>query len=97
MAVTAPWNRTVAARSAATIQVEGNHYVPPDAVEWDHLLPSTGTSRCWWKGSAVYWAVAADGSVAPSAAWACPDPTPDAARIRGHVAFWRGVVVGEET
>lgn len=97
MTVTARWNGTVIARSAATVQVEGNHYFPPEDVEWDHLLPSSRTSRCWWKGSAVYWSATADGSVAVDAAWAYPDPTPEAAKIRGHVAFWRGVVVQEET
>lgn len=89
----ASWNGTEIARSRSTVVVEGNHYFPPEDVDWSHLVPSSHTSRCWWKGVASYWSVSVGDAVARDAAWCYEDPLPEASHVRGHVAFWRGVRV----
>ena len=77
------------ASSEATIVVEGNHYFPPDSIDWEHLEKSRMVSVCPWKGLARYWnATAADGErSAQAAAWSYPRPFPWIRKIRGHVAF----------
>jgi uncharacterized protein (DUF427 family) len=91
----AVWNDIVIAQSDATVVVEGNHYFPPDAVRWEALTPTDHTSVCPWKGTARYWTVDVDGVQSQNAAWAYDTPSPAAAQIAGHVAFWRGVQVGD--
>lgn len=83
----------VVAETDAPVLLEGNVYFPHDAVRWDHLEPSTTTSRCPWKGTASYFDVVVGGRRWPDAAWTYADPSPAAREIRGHVAFWRGVDV----
>ena len=87
------WNGTVVAESDDTVLLEGNHYFPAAAVRPEHVRPSRTTSVCPWKGTASYYDVVAGGAVNADAAWVYPDPTEDAAAIRGRVAFWRGVRV----
>lgn len=87
------WNDTVIAESEDTVVVEGNHYFPPDSVDWGTLTPSATTSRCFWKGKASYYDVHALGQANSDAAWAYVKPWPLARRIAGHVAFWHGVRV----
>ena len=90
---TARWNDTEIARSDETVVVEGNHYFPPDDVSAAHLQPSDHHTVCGWKGVASYYHVVVDGSVNENAAWYYPDPKPAADRVRGRIAFWKGVVV----
>jgi uncharacterized protein (DUF427 family) len=87
------WNGRVIADSDQTVRIEGNHYFPPESVDWDALAASRTTSRCWWKGKATYFHVQADGDVNPNAAWTYPKPWRLARRITDHVAFWRGVSI----
>ena len=89
----ATWNGEIIAHSTDTTRVEGYHYFPPDSVDWSALIPSTTTSRCWWKGKATYYHVRAHDAVNHDAAWTYERPWPLARRITGHVAFWRGVTV----
>jgi len=89
----AVWNGKVLARSDDTVVVEGNHYFPPDSVDSEFLKQSDTTTRCVWKGDASYYDVVVDGEVNSDAAWYYPDPSSAAQNIKGHVAFWRGVVV----
>lgn len=57
------------------------------------LRPTDGASMCEWKGLASYFdLVAADGRVAPRAAWTYPTPAPAFAPIAGHVALYAGAV-----
>lgn len=92
--VEAVWNGAVLAASEATIVVEGNHYFPPESVDWDLLRASDRTSVCPWKGRAGYYDIHVDGSRNEGAAWVYADPKSAAAQIKDHVAFWRGVEVG---
>lgn len=87
------WNNIVIADSDATVVVEGNHYFPPESVDWDALTPSARTSRCFWKGKASYYDIGALGQTNPDAAWTYPKPWPLARHITGYVAFWHGVRV----
>ena len=87
------WKDCVIAESNDTIEVEGNHYFPPESLKRDHLRESTRQSVCPWKGTASYFDVVVGEEVNPAAAWFYPEPKAAAANILGHVAFWHGVMV----
>jgi uncharacterized protein (DUF427 family) len=88
------WNGGTVADSEATLVVEGNHYFPPESVDFDLLRPSDTTTICPWKGTAHYFHVVVNGDENADAAWYYPEPKPAAAEIRDRVAFWKGVEVG---
>jgi uncharacterized protein (DUF427 family) len=89
----AVWNCTVLAESDRTVLVEGNHYFPPESLCREFFRPSSTHSICGWKGTASYYDVEVGGAVNKDAAWYYPSPRPEAAHIKGHVAFWNGVQV----
>ena len=89
----ATWNGVVLAESDNTVVVEGNHYFPKDSLVDEHFAENSSQTRCPWKGLASYYDVVVDGQTNSGAAWYYPDPSPAAADIKDHVAFWRGVSV----
>lgn len=89
------WNDKVIAESDETIVVEGNHYFPPSALNNEYFQESQHQSRCPWKGLASYYSLVVDGEENKDAAWYYPEPSDAAANIKHHVAFWKGVQVGE--
>ncbi len=89
----ATWNGVVVAESPHTEVVEGNHYFPPDAIRAEYFRPSQTHTTCGWKGQASYYDVAVGDAVNRDAAWYYPEPLPAAAKIRGYIAFWKGVTV----
>lgn len=89
----AMWNGAVLAESDRYEVVEDNVYFPPESLRGEHFKPSPTTTRCWWKGIAHYYTIVVGGDENPDAAWYYPEPKPAAERIRGMVAFWRGVEV----
>jgi uncharacterized protein (DUF427 family) len=91
--VKAVWNGDTIAESDDTVVVEGNHYFPPETVKQTALKPSASTYTCPWKGDARYFTVVVGAHENPDAAWTYPDPKPAAARIKGRIAFWKGVQV----
>lgn len=91
--VKATWNGQVIAESSQTVVVEGNHYFPRSAVNAGCLQESQTTSECHWKGTASYHNVVVDGKVNKDAAWYYPAPKSEAANIKDHIAFWKGVEV----
>jgi uncharacterized protein (DUF427 family) len=93
MGVTAIWNGVVVAQSDDTVLVEGNHYFPRESLVEELFTRSRTRSVCPWKGLASYYTVTVDGAANPDAAWEYPHPTLLARRIKGRVAFWRGVDV----
>jgi uncharacterized protein (DUF427 family) len=93
----AVWNGAVVAFSGETVIVEGNHYFPPDSVDWDLLSHSDRQTVCPWKGRARSFRVDVGGERNEAAAWSYPDPKPAAAELEDHVAFWRGVEVRPST
>jgi uncharacterized protein (DUF427 family) len=89
----AVWNGTVIAESQDTVIVEGNHYFPRESVNAALLEPSTHTSVCPWKGTANYYSLKVNGERNANAVWYYAEPKEAAARIKGRVAFWKGVSV----
>jgi uncharacterized protein (DUF427 family) len=91
--VVATWNGAVLAESDRTIEIEGNHYFPPDSVRWEYLASSDHHTTCWWKGKASYYHVKVGDQVNENGAWFYPEPKEAAEDIKDYVAFWRGVRV----
>ena len=89
------WNNTVIAESDETIEVEGNQYFPAESIIKEYFQPSETHSVCGWKGTASYYNVVVDEEKNKDAAWYYPDTKPDAKKIEGYVAFWKGVQVTE--
>jgi len=87
------WRDAVLAESDQTIQVEGNHYFPPNSVTQQHFRPSDKHTTCPWKGIASYYHVQVGDELNQDAAWYYPEPKEAAQRIKNYVAFWRGVTV----
>lgn len=84
---------TVIAESETTVVVEGNHYFPPDSINWDYFAPTELTTGCPWKGTANYYNVTVGGNALDNAAWTYRQPKDAAAEIRDHVAFYPSVTV----
>ncbi len=73
--------------------VEGNAYFPLPRVPAGVLQPSSTTSVCPWKGVASYYDVHVDAQVVPDGAFTYRHPSPFARRIKGRVAFWKGIEI----
>ncbi len=89
----AVWKGTVIAESDDTVMVEGNHYFPESSLNRAYVTFSNHKTTCAWKGQASYYSLMVNGELNPDAVWYYPDPKPDAAHVKGRVAFWKGVVV----
>jgi uncharacterized protein (DUF427 family) len=87
------WENTVLAESDRTIEVEGNQYFPPDAINRQFFKPNDHHTACPWKGLASYYDLEVNGKKNASAAWYYPEPKSAAKQIKDYVAFWRGVKV----
>ncbi len=87
------WNNVVLAESTQTVVVEGNHYFPPESVNWQYFQHSQERTVCPWKGIASYYDIVINGQVNKGGAWYYPEPKPSAANVKGRIAFWRGVRV----
>ena len=89
----AVWKDTVIAECNDTVMVEGNHYFPEASLNRAYVTFSNHKTMCAWKGQASYYSLIVDGELNTDAVWYYPDPKPEAANIKGHVAFWKGVIV----
>ncbi len=87
------WNGEVIAESNETVNIEGNHYFPPQSVKKEFLKPSETHSVCHWKGTASYYTLSVNGKENVDAAWYYPETSDMAKGIKGFVAFWKGVEV----
>jgi len=87
------WKDTVIAESTDTVVVEGNHYFPEASLKREYVTFSNHKTTCPWKGQASYYSLIVSGEMNPDAVWYYADPKPEAAQIKGRVAFWKGVVV----
>jgi uncharacterized protein (DUF427 family) len=94
-------NRLVEVRSGDTLIASCNNsfrlmetaspptfYLPPDAVNWNPLVESQGSSLCEWKGAARYWALKSN-PVIPIA-WDYPRPRARFNKIKNYVSFYPG-------
>ncbi len=84
---------SLVATSDDILTVEGNAYFPLPSVPEGVLQPSSTTSVCPWKGVASYYDVHVDGQVIPDGAFTYRHPSPLARRIKGRVAFWKGIEI----
>ena len=57
------------------------------------MFPNYESAFRAWKGEARYHSLLVKGELNPDAVWYYPDPRPEAAEIRGRMAFWKGVAV----
>ncbi|MDG2990419.1 DUF427 domain-containing protein [Candidatus Synechococcus calcipolaris G9] len=89
----ATWNGVVLAESDRCEVVEGNQYFPPESLNQDYFQASPTHTTCGWKGTASYYTLVVNGQENKDAAWYYPDPKEAAKKIKGYVAFWRGVKV----
>jgi uncharacterized protein (DUF427 family) len=64
------------------------YYIPPEDVREDVLARSEKMTRCPYKGVASYYSVQAGGEQMEDLVWYYPEPIPEAAKIRGHLAFF---------
>lgn len=85
------WNGKVIAESDKTETIDGSVYFPESSLKREYFRPSSTTSTDPAKGQARYLSLLIDGQDNPDAAWYYPDPKPIARKLRGLVAFWRGV------
>jgi len=63
-------------------------YVPTDDVGADLLGRTAHSTHCPFKGNASYWTVRAGDRTEEDAVWGYEDPKPEAAWLRGYVAFY---------
>ena len=84
---------SLVATSEDIVTVEGNAYFPLTSVPAGVLQPSSTISVCPWKGVASYYDVHVDGNVVPDGAFTYRHPSPLARRLKGRVAFWKGIEV----
>lgn len=87
------WNGKTIAESDTIQTVDGFTYFPPESIKQEFFKSSSHTSVCSWKGTASYYTISVDGKENPDAAWVYRDPKPEAAHIKGHLGFWRGVEI----
>lgn len=87
------WNNTVIAESDHTVVVENNHYFPADSIKTQYFKPSSTHTTCPWKGKASYYSLEVEGKENKDAAWYYPEVSDLAKKIKGHIAFWKGVTI----
>jgi uncharacterized protein (DUF427 family) len=64
------------------------YYIPPEDIQMEYLLPTSGSSFCEWKGVASYYSVTINEQRVDKAAWYYSSPTQPFAAIKDHVAFY---------
>ena len=64
------------------------YYIPPEDVREDVLVSSKKTTRCPYKGVASYWSIEVGAERVEDLIWYYPDPIPEAAKIKGLLAFF---------
>ncbi len=87
------WNDAILAESDETINVENNHYFPPESINKEYFKSSDLHTTCPWKGEASYYTIEVEGKQNKDSAWYYPRTKDLAKKIEGYVAFWRGVEV----
>ena len=90
------WNGRVLADSDQIMEVEGTVYFPETSLKREFFRNSSTTSTDPATGQKRYLTVVIDGQDNQDAAWYYPDPKPAARKLKGYVAFWRGVEVEKD-
>tara|TARA_Y100000780_G_C13646066_1_gene402545 strand:- start:463 stop:741 length:279 start_codon:yes stop_codon:yes gene_type:complete len=89
----AMWNDVIIAESDKTEVVEGNHYFPAESIKKEYFHKTETTTMCGWKGMANYYSVTVDGKTNMDCAWYYQNPSDEAQKIKGMLAFSSGVQV----
>lgn len=89
----ATWNGRVIAESNQILESDGTVYFPESSLMREYFRSSSTTSTDPTTGQKRFLTVVIDGQDNPDAAWYYPDPKPVARKLKGYVAFWRGVEV----
>jgi uncharacterized protein (DUF427 family) len=96
----AVWNDQVVAEAPEDqlIKIEGNWYFPPEAVKQEFFTPTDQHTECFWKGTASYYDVEANGQKFENGAWYYPEPKEGSVeRVKkdfaGYVAFYPQITV----
>ena len=76
------------------------YYIPPEDIKMEHMVPSSRSTYCEWKGRGSYFHVRAGDKQADDAAWYYSEPYERFRPIRNYVAFYahkmqRCIVNGE--
>jgi len=87
------WNGRVIAESNQVEEIAGTIYFPESSLKREYFRPSSTTSTDPTNGQKRYMTVVIDGQDNQDAAWYYPDPKPTVRKLKGYVAFWRGVEV----
>lgn len=90
-------NDTILAKTQQAIRIletasPPTFYLPPEDVATRFLKKTDKTSRCEWKGTAVYWHVIFESQTIKHAAWTYPQPFEDFVEIAGYFSFYPGKV-----
>jgi uncharacterized protein (DUF427 family) len=64
------------------------YYIPPEDVRMEKLTPTEKNTQCPYKGVASYWSVEAGGEQVQDLVWSYQNPIPEAAKIKGLLAFF---------
>src|SRR5688572_2419482 len=64
-------------------------YVPEEDLRGELLEPSEHTTRCPWKGQAIYRSARVGAHVEEAVAWCYPEPKRQVAAIAGRWAFYQ--------
>ena len=88
------FNNVVVAESDDTVLVEGNCYFPEAALKREYTSFSNHRTSDWI-GQARYMSLLVNGELKPDAVWYYPEPNEAAAKVKGRVAFARGVDIVE--
>jgi uncharacterized protein (DUF427 family) len=89
----AVWNGRVIAESDGIMEIGETVYFPESSLKREYFRTSSTTSTDPATGQKRYLTVVIDGQDNQDAAWYYPDPKPAARKLKGYVAFWRGVEV----
>ena len=81
------WNNEIIAEADQTLQVEGKHYFPQEAVRLEYLSSSEYCEECPVKDLAKYYNLEVGGKGLLNAAWYYPNPKEEAVDITGFIAF----------
>jgi uncharacterized protein (DUF427 family) len=64
------------------------YYIPQEDIRMAYFTSTPRHTVCEFKGEASYWTIQVGDKVSNNAAWSYPQPTPDFAPLKDHLAFY---------
>lgn len=65
-------------------------YIPSSDINFKVLQETNSTSRCEWKGEAIYWDLIVYGQITHNVGWSYPTPFEGYSEIKGYLSFYPG-------